>query len=94
MDVRQMEVDTFGEALNDEALANELDLITATEENRNMMINLGEGPRTNGAVSEAEAEQYREDHGWKGTFQMDVAPEHAEEAKRRHKELEAKRQAA
>ena len=46
MDVRQMEIDMFGEALNDDALADELDKLVADDAAAEM-----EGPVGTGAIS-------------------------------------------
>ena len=56
MDVRQMEIDMFGEALNDDALANELDQLVADEAEAEMA---DAGPISSGIIPAADAEQYR-----------------------------------
>ena len=54
MDVRQMEIDMFGEALNDDALADELDLLVADDAAAEM-----EDPGAVNVISAADAEAYR-----------------------------------
>ena len=46
MDVRQMEIEMFGEALNDDDLANELDALVAEDAMGDL-----EGPVGTGAIS-------------------------------------------
>ena len=58
MDVRQMEIEMFGEALNDDDLANELDALVAEDAMGDL-----EGPVGTGAISATDAAQYREEHG-------------------------------
>ena len=58
MDVRQMEVEMFGEALNDDNLAAELDQLVADD-----VAGEFEGPVGAGAISATDAEKYREEHG-------------------------------
>ena len=58
MDVRQMEIDMFGEALNDDALAAELDQLVADDVAAEM-----EGPVGTGAISASDAQQYQQEHG-------------------------------
>ena len=53
-----MEIDMFGEALNDDALADELDQLVADDAALEM-----EGPVGSGAISQTDAEQYRQEHG-------------------------------
>ena len=57
MDVRQMEIDMFGEALNDDDLAAELDQLVADD-----VIGEIEGVGV-GAISATDAQDYREAHG-------------------------------
>ena len=54
MDVRQMEIDMFGEALNDDALAAELDQLVADDVAAEM-----EGPVGTGAISASDAQKYQ-----------------------------------
>ena len=54
MDVRQMEIDMFGEALNDDALTAELDQLVADDVAAEM-----EGPVGTGAISASDAQQYQ-----------------------------------
>ena len=49
--MRQMEIDMFGEALNDDALADELDKLVADDAAAEM-----EGPVGTGAIAQADAE--------------------------------------
>ena len=49
--MRQMEIDMFGEALNDDALADELDKLVADDAAAEM-----EGPVGTGAISQADAD--------------------------------------
>ena len=58
MDVRQMEVEMFGEALNDDNLAAELDQLVADDVAGELEVPVGVG-----AISATDAAQYREEHG-------------------------------
>ena len=58
MEIRQMEVEMFGEALNDDVLAAELDQLVADD-----VIGELEGPASTGVISAADAAAYREKHG-------------------------------
>ena len=58
MEVRQMEIDMFGEALNDDALADELDALVAEDTAAEMEV-----PGAVGVISAADAEAYRIEHG-------------------------------
>ncbi len=58
MATRQMEIEMFGEALNDDDLANELDNLVAEDVAGEMT-----GPIGAGAISASDAAAYREEHG-------------------------------
>ena len=58
MDVRQMEIDMFGDVLKDDDLAAELEALEAEDAAGQM-----EGPIGSGAISAADAEAYRQEHG-------------------------------
>ena len=58
MDTRQMEIDMFGEVLKDDDLEAELNQLAADDVAAEL-----EGPSGAGAISAADAAQYREEHG-------------------------------
>ena len=60
MAVHQMEIDMFGEALNDDDMAAELEALEAEEAADEMAE---AGPIGAGAISASDAEQYRQKHG-------------------------------
>ena len=74
MDVRQMEIDMFGDVLKDDDLAAELDDLVAEEAAAEMA-----GPVGTGAITQADAEKYREEHGIKAPAQ--AAPAQAQPAR-------------
>ena len=64
-----MEIDMFGEALNDDALAAELDQLVADDVAAEMECPVGAG-----AISATDAEQYREEHGIAAPAQAQPEP--------------------
>ena len=58
MDIRQQEIEMFGEPLNDDALADELDALVALDAEAEL-----EGPVGAGAISATDAAAYRQEHG-------------------------------
>ena len=69
MEVHQMEIEMFGEALNDDALADELDALVAEDAAAEMEV-----PGAVGVISAADAEDFREQHGITATVQEEVKP--------------------
>ena len=69
MDVRQMEIDMFGQELNDADLEDELNALVAED----VAVEL-EGPIGTGAITNADAEQYREEHGIAAPAQAEAEP--------------------
>ena len=74
MDVRQMEIDMFGDVLKDDDLAAELDDLVAEEAAAEMA-----GPVGTGAITQVDADKYREEHGIKAPAQ--AAPAQAQPAR-------------
>ena len=71
---RQMEIDMFGEELNDDALADELDALVAEDAAGEMV-----GPAT-GVITGAEAQAYRDEHGIAAPAQQEPAQPAAQAA--------------